>query len=288
MGRLLESKKPSELYLRNSEEQPAKNEVMPKVRLNPIMQDINKDGTPRYYQYPEENPAMKWNYGALPQTWEDCFHHERDMGKFVNEKTGKHQYPVGDNDPIDAIEIGADAMQVGQVAPVKVLGVQALIDDGETDWKLIVVRTDNEKFQHINTLQELLDERYGDEYIYRKTLEDIHDWLRNYKQHKGITNKFGFEFEEHCTKCGKIVTPEQSSDADQCSNPKCGNNGEGWKKRLTAGTKGETYAMKKVVETHEAWKNRLEANGIRELTDENLDKLKRSHCSEPGEHVYTG
>merc|ERR1711964_12293 len=37
-------------------------------------------------------------------------------------------------------------------------------------------------------------------------------------------------FLQHCTKCGKFVTPDQPDrpDADKCS--KCGNTGEGWKK----------------------------------------------------------
>merc|ERR1711900_95697 len=35
-------------------------------------------------------------------------------------------------------------------------------------------------------------------------------------------------FAEHCTECGQIFTPDQP-DADQCSNQKCGNEGEGWK-----------------------------------------------------------
>merc|ERR1711964_790577 len=34
---------------------------------------------------------------------------------------------------------------------------------------------------------------------------------------------------EHCTKCGKTVTPDQA-DADQCPNPECDNKGKGWKK----------------------------------------------------------
>ena len=42
----------------------------------------------------------------------------------------------GDDDPIDVVEIGSEAMAQGTVAPVKALGVLAMIDDGELDWKV--------------------------------------------------------------------------------------------------------------------------------------------------------
>ena len=47
----------------------------------------------------------------------------------------------GDNDPLDVVEIGTTQLTPGAVVKVKVLGVFAMIDDGETDWK---VRTTNE------------------------------------------------------------------------------------------------------------------------------------------------
>lgn len=45
----------------------------------------------------------------------------------------------GDNDPIDCVEIGATQIRVGAISAVKVLGLLALIDDGETDFKLLAV-----------------------------------------------------------------------------------------------------------------------------------------------------
>lgn len=47
----------------------------------------------------------------------------------------------GDNDPIDVCEIGQEIAHVGQVKQVKILGVMALLDEGETDWKLIAIDT---------------------------------------------------------------------------------------------------------------------------------------------------
>ena len=67
---------------------------------------------------------MLFNYGMLPQTWEDPSHIDPD----ANAK--------GDGDPVDAVEFGARQMASGSVAPVRVLGVLGMIDDGEADWKV--------------------------------------------------------------------------------------------------------------------------------------------------------
>lgn len=91
--------------------------------FNPIKQDV-KNGQLRFYKWGD----MMFNYGAFPQTWEDP--------KLVHPDTQKS----GDNDPIDVIEIGTKQMQTGEVAPVKVLGILALIDDNETDWKVLAIQ----------------------------------------------------------------------------------------------------------------------------------------------------
>jgi hypothetical protein len=45
----------------------------------------------------------------------------------------------GDNDPLDAIEIGSKQWRTGSIVRVKILGVLAMIDSGETDWKVVCV-----------------------------------------------------------------------------------------------------------------------------------------------------
>jgi inorganic pyrophosphatase len=45
----------------------------------------------------------------------------------------------GDNDPLDVCEIGELVGYTGQVKHVKILGVMALLDEKETDWKIIVI-----------------------------------------------------------------------------------------------------------------------------------------------------
>lgn len=80
----------------------AKMEVATKEPLNPIAQDIKK-GKLRDYHGP-----IFWNYGCLPQTWEDpnVVHPE------VKCK--------GDNDPLDVVEIGSSAIDSGSVVPVSI------------------------------------------------------------------------------------------------------------------------------------------------------------------------
>jgi inorganic pyrophosphatase len=67
------------------------------------------------------------NYGAIPQTWEDPEDPHPDTGY------------GGDNDPVDVLQINAKPCEVGDIQTVRVLGTLALIDDDETDWKLLVV-----------------------------------------------------------------------------------------------------------------------------------------------------
>jgi inorganic pyrophosphatase len=96
----------------------AKMEVATKEPNNPIAQDVKK-GKLRDYHGP-----IFWNYGCLPQTWEDPNQEHPELKCF------------GDNDPIDVVEIGSKALAMGTVAEVKPLGVLAMIDDGELDWKV--------------------------------------------------------------------------------------------------------------------------------------------------------
>ena len=45
----------------------------------------------------------------------------------------------GDNDPVDVVELGSALHTRGAVVPVKVVGVIGLIDEGETDWKILAI-----------------------------------------------------------------------------------------------------------------------------------------------------
>jgi inorganic pyrophosphatase len=116
---------------------------------------------------------MCFNYGAFPQTWEDPKHTTPDTGF------------AGDNDPIDAIEIGTRILRSGSVTKVKVLGCLAMIDDGETDWKVICINVEDPLSQQLNDIEDV--ERVLPGYI-----SFMREWLRNYKVIDGKPqNSFG-------------------------------------------------------------------------------------------------
>ena len=67
----------------------------------------------------------------------------------------------GDDDPIDVVEIGASALEAGSVTPVKPLGVLAMIDDGELDWKVIAVATSDPLASKLNDIGDVEKECPG-------------------------------------------------------------------------------------------------------------------------------
>ncbi|XP_074849588.1 inorganic pyrophosphatase 2, mitochondrial isoform X2 [Carettochelys insculpta] len=139
----------------------AKMEIATKEPLNPIKQDI-KRGKLRYVANIFPHKGYIWNYGALPQTWEDPHHKDNDTGC------------CGDNDPIDVCEIGTKVHSPGEIIQVKVLGVLALIDEGETDWKIIAISVDDQEAQKIHDIDDV--KKYKPGY-----LEATADWFRLYK-----------------------------------------------------------------------------------------------------------
>ncbi|PSN40145.1 Inorganic pyrophosphatase [Blattella germanica] len=94
----------------------AKMEINLKEVLNPIKQDMKK-GKLRFVANCFPHHGYIWNYGAIPQTWENP--------EILDESTGCK----GDNDPIDILEIGYRVAKRGEVLQVKVLGTVALIDE---------------------------------------------------------------------------------------------------------------------------------------------------------------
>ncbi|CAM9315825.1 unnamed protein product [Ectocarpus sp. 13 AM-2016] len=140
--------------------QTAKMEVMKDVAFNPIMQDESK-GKPRYYTY----GVPFFNYGLLPQTWED---------PFLKDKEGHG----GDNDPLDVMEVGDGPLVMGTIVAVKVLGSLELIDEGETDHKIIALRVTDPNAANINNMDDL--ERYKPGMTAR-----LVDWLKMYKTSDG-------------------------------------------------------------------------------------------------------
>lgn len=154
----------------------AKMEIATKEKLNPIKQDVKK-GQLRYVKNPFPHKGYIWNYGALPQTWEDPSH------------TDKETKAKGDNDPIDVIEVGSKVHPRGSVIQVKVVGVMALIDEGETDWKLISIDINDPLAEKINDIGDV-------ETLMPGLLRATHEWFKIYKIPDGKPpNQFAFNGE---------------------------------------------------------------------------------------------
>jgi inorganic pyrophosphatase len=148
----------------------AKYEIATKENLNPIKQDV-KNGRLRFYQHGD----MMFNYGLLPQTWENPEHMSEDTG---------HK---GDNDPIDAVEVGIRQLKTGSITVCKVIGVLAMIDDGETDWKLFIINVNDPLAPLINTPEDLETHLPG-------AIEAAREYFRIYKVCTGKEpNEFALE-----------------------------------------------------------------------------------------------
>jgi inorganic pyrophosphatase len=154
----------------------AKFEINKSENLNCIMQDTKK-GKMRFVGNVYPFKGYLWNYGALPQTWED----KDEVCSFTNCK--------GDNDPLDVVEIGTRRKSIGEVYEAKVLGCLALIDDGECDWKIVVIDTKDERASVLNDIQDV-------ENVFPGLIKDTFTWFRVYKIPDGKPeNVFGLNSE---------------------------------------------------------------------------------------------
>ncbi|KAF8371633.1 pyp-1, partial [Pristionchus pacificus] len=152
----------------------AKMEMATKEPLSPIKQD-EKKGVPRFVHNIFPHHGYIWNYGALPQTWEN------------NEHTDAETGAKGDNDPIDVVEIGSTVHKRGAVVQVKVVGCLALIDDGETDWKLVAIDVTDPLAKDINSMDDV-------EKIFPGLARATYEWFKTYKIPTGKpANLFAFD-----------------------------------------------------------------------------------------------
>lgn len=135
----------------------AKYEIATGEPFNPIKQDV-KNGKLRFYKHGD----MCFNYGLFPRTWEDPSHIPEDTG-----------FP-GDNDPLDALELGSRQLVTGSITPVKILGLLALIDDNETDWKILCINIADPLAQKLNDIDDVEHHLPG-------AITAIREYLRVYK-----------------------------------------------------------------------------------------------------------
>jgi inorganic pyrophosphatase len=146
----------------------AKMEIATKEPNNPIKQDV-KNGKLRDLTYGK----MPFNYGALPQTWENPLLVDPELGL------------KGDNDPLDVVEISTGPLPEGSVIEIKVLGALALLDEGEVDWKIIAVDANSPLAAKLNNAGDI-------ENVMPGVVHDIREWFRLYKTSDGKPqNVFG-------------------------------------------------------------------------------------------------
>lgn len=154
----------------------AKMEISKDDKLNPIKQDVKK-GKLRFVDNCFPHHGYIWNYGALPQTWEDP------------NITDQHTGQKGDNDPVDVCEIGFRVRSRGDVIQVKVLGIMALIDEGETDWKVIAIDVNDPLASELNDIEDVEAAMPG-------FIRATNEWFRIYKIPTGKPeNQFAFNGE---------------------------------------------------------------------------------------------
>ena len=139
----------------------AKMEISKSELLNPIVQDVKK-GKMRFVSNVFPHKGYIWNYGAFPQTWEDPkIEHPGTCAK-------------GDDDPLDVCDISSLVVPQGSVIQVKALGILAMIDEGETDWKVIAINTQDPLAQHMKDIADVEKFKPG---LLHATLE----WFKYYK-----------------------------------------------------------------------------------------------------------
>lgn len=152
----------------------AKLEISKDEFMNPIKQDVKK-GVLRYVKNCFPFHGYLWNYGAFPQTWESPSVLDHDTGL------------KGDNDPIDVIEIGSAVATIGQVKQVKVLGALAMLDEGETDWKVVAIDINDPLASQLNDAEDI-------DKICPGLLDATRTWFKIYKIPDGKpANNFAFQ-----------------------------------------------------------------------------------------------
>ena len=168
-----------------------KMEVQTAVRHNPIAPDV-RNGAPRVLTY--GGRGCPFNYGMLPQTFADPTRADPATGR------------PGDGDPLDVVELGARPLRPGAVRAVKVLGCLALIDQGETDWKVLAIDARDPRAHRVRSVADWAAEHGPRE------LDRVRDWFRWYKTADGgRENTFAFAGEYQGPACALRVIREGRS-----------------------------------------------------------------------------
>ena len=152
-----------------------KMEVETTMKHNPIVQDQKKDKKTgqkvlRHYALPPP-----FNYGMIPRTWENAQH--------IDKVTGC----VGDNDPLDVVDLTNRNMPLFELPRLKIIGSLCLIDQDELDWKLLALEESEAKRLGIRTHEDFSRLNPG-------AIKEIMEWFRVIKTYDGKpANRFAYD-----------------------------------------------------------------------------------------------
>uniref|UniRef100_A0A8D8LIX3 inorganic diphosphatase n=1 Tax=Cacopsylla melanoneura TaxID=428564 RepID=A0A8D8LIX3_9HEMI len=150
--------------------------------LNPI-KHVLKNGNPEYVHVPNLLPNINhtgyiWNYGALPNTWENPTEIDNHTGLF------------GDGERMDVVEIGNRKARRGEIIQLKALGAIGLIVNGKIDYKIIAIDVKNPKAAKMHDIW-CVDEYFPDR------MNATAEWFKHYYGLDGTPNNtlaFGGEW----------------------------------------------------------------------------------------------
>lgn len=141
----------------------AKNEVDNPIRFDYIQKD--EQYVLRFFGL---DPTF--NIGFIPQTWEN---------PLKIDSFGL----MGDDDPIDVLEIGKNPLKIGEVIDVYVLGGFCVVDNMEADWKIVAINRDEAEkgfLQNVNKNPQEFELNY---------IKDLMKWYKIYKKFEGVTTE---------------------------------------------------------------------------------------------------
>ena len=87
----------------------------------------------------------------------------------------------GDGDPLDILVLTSHPTFPGCIVRGRVLGYLELIDNGDTDEKVITVNATDPRYDHIKTIDDLPEH----------TIEEIKEFFKTYKHLQGINVEVG-------------------------------------------------------------------------------------------------
>lgn len=145
-------------------------EVATDEEWNPIKQDTNIHKWSKKEQLRCYGRFPLFNYGMLPQTWENSL---------IKDRNGYE----GDDDPLDIVELSRNPFSTGDVKQVKLLGALELIDQSELDWKILCIEASEAQELGIVTIEDW-------EKLNPGKLEAIKRWFENIKVYDGKSPNF--------------------------------------------------------------------------------------------------